>query len=243
MAIPLVLTIADWGEDPRLRPTLRIYHWWLAVGALIPVFRLFAWYVLRRGPSVIDSLAAQMQANQSPAKRRALEWTFFWSGAVSFCTIAILVLIPAFAVAFSEKSKPDPPLTGAVIRQIYGTATTIENNRFRVTGAVRGPLREWPADATRKYDSAGLVIAMLDGAEVAAFADAHELRKLRKSFAAQRDGVFTCTVRTHDEGGRSISDHYRRLYAWDENDLEPIPEEAKPFTPTGRRMLVDYVDP
>lgn len=241
---PLLISLIGWDDDASVNPTLRVCHWWLAFGALIPAFRLIAWFVLRRGPGVVDALARGMGAGDSPARRRAFEWQHFWSGPLAFWAIAGLVLAPALAVAFSEKAKADPPLTAEVIRDLYGTKRASNDRlRFRLRGALRGAVKEWPAGAGRPYASAGVVVALADGPEVAVFVGVNELKRFRKSLVNQRDGIFTCTVRPLDRGGQEVSDHFRRNYGWDDQELGPVPAEAKAFTPTGRRMLVFYVDP
>jgi hypothetical protein len=247
----LVLTLYSWGDDPKLNPTMHVSHWWLIVWACIPAARLFCWYVLRRGPEVVSAMAEAYLPGASPAFKRKFEWENFWSGPLTFWIIALVAVVPALGVGIYQSHQYDktiPPLTASVIRSIYGqrgsevAGTSHADERFRIRGQVRGDLRHWPGGAG-KYNSAGFVIAMDDGPEVAVFVQVHDLKRLEKLFAKRSGEPFTCLVRTLKDGGKEIPGWAKDAYDWSEADLGPVPEAAKSFTNTGRRILTYFVDP
>lgn len=256
-AIPLTLTIYSWGDDPLRNPTMHVWHWWLIVWAVVPVFRLGCWHGLRRGPEVIDAMVGAMTGpGDDAATRRKELHRYFWGGPLTFWLVALLFGGPALALGMHQSSREDqsmPVLNAAIIRKIYGVhhdpnapesiSPNHDDERFRIRGSVVGPLKHWPGGGGEKLDGIGFVVALEDGPEVAVFADEQNLKALERAFARKDGRPFTCVVRTLSDGGKELSTHFRRYYQWSEADLGAVPEGVKGFTSTGRRILTYYVDP
>jgi hypothetical protein len=253
---PLAVIIYSWGDDPARNPTMQVYRWWLIVWAVVPAARLFCWYGLRRGPEVVTAMIGTEKSGAAGGDRGQFEWRHFWSGPLSFWLIALFFAAPALVLGIYKSRQEDkgvPELNAATIHKIYGARydpnapETISPNhddeRFRVRGAVRGEVRHWPGGGGDKVDGVGFVVALEDGPEVVVFADERNMKAIERAISRQDRGSFTCVVRTLYDGGKEISPHYKHFYNWSETDLRPVPEEAKRFTDTGRRILTYYVDP
>ena len=260
---PLAITVYSWGDDPMRNQTMHVPHWWLITALCVPVARLFCWHVLRRGPAVVEAMAEAssqetLHRPATPEFRKKMERDFFWSGPFAFWILTLIFVVPALALGIWQSRKTDesmPVLTAATVQKIYGVhhdpkapesiSPNHDDERFRIRGTVRGEVKQWPGGGGEKVDGVGFVVALEDGPEVAVFADVKNVKALNKAFArAKKEGKpFTCVVRTLYDGGKEISAHYKRHYNWSEADLGPVPDAAKKFTATGRRMLTYYVDP
>ncbi len=245
-AIPAALTAYSWGDDPLRNPTMAVHHWWLAIWVFVPAARLFCWYGLGRGPNVLRTMGLAAK----PGVPAAAAAEYFWGGPVLFWAVALLFTVPAVLLGIRDGRRYDkgiPALTGQVIRAIYGvhhdpdapaSLPNHDDERFRITGTLRGPVRHWPGGGG-KLDGLGFVVALEDGAEAAVFADEADAKALER-----KDGQpITALVRTLQDGGKAISAHYAGLYNWSEADLAPVPEAASRNAGAARRILTRYVDP
>lgn len=253
--IPLTLTIYSWGDDPVRIPTMHVYHWWLIVWAVVPAARLFCWYGLGRGPDIMRALRLSSKSGASPIRPGDFDF-YFWSGPVFAWTIALVFVVPGLWLGVRDGrdfDKTIPVLTGETIRAIYGVPRDLhrdiddpsnhDEQRFRIVGTLRGEVKHWPGGGGEKLNSLGFVIVLDDGAEVAVFADEINAKVIDKALARGNGKTFTCLVRTLHDGGKEISEHYKRYFNWNETDLGPPAEASNRYTGGPRRILTHYVDP
>ena len=252
---PMALTIYSWGDDPGLNPTQFVWHAWLIFWMLVPASRLFCWYVLRRGTGVVTAMVEHeirriYRRGATPSEVKTFHREF-WNGPLSFWFLVLVATLPAIALGLWKTKREDgtvPLLTAEKVKEIDGfrpsgpDSPNFNDMRFRVRGTLLSEVKHWPA-GNGKYESAGFVLGLADGPELAVFVGVQDLYRFNKRFDRKVGSVHTCLVRVMGPGGKEFSQYDTQTYSWNETDLGPVGDEARKFTSTGRRMRVRWVDP